>query len=118
MLGYRGVSHPSTGVPFDSRGFPVFDRHIVYETRISEDAVRTGKGYIHMREATNSLRASLRRGEIQYNRFNNQQLEAILAGERKIPGLTWHHHQESGRMQLLPETVHRETAHIGGDKLW
>ncbi|HEZ1083724.1 TPA: HNH endonuclease, partial [Neisseria meningitidis] len=34
-------------------------------------------------------------------------------GESKIPDYTWHHHQDAGRMQLVPEEKHSPTGHIG-----
>jgi hypothetical protein len=41
------------------------------------------------------------------------------AGFRKTPNkYTWHHHQDRGRMQLVPEKVHAETGHTGGFSLW
>ncbi|QCL68718.1 HNH endonuclease [Neisseria flavescens] len=30
-----------------------------------------------------------------------------------IPDYTWHHHQDTGRMQLVPEEKHSPTGHIG-----
>jgi hypothetical protein len=32
-----------------------------------------------------------------------------------MPGYTWHHHQEAGRMQLVPREIHETTIHIGGE---
>jgi hypothetical protein len=38
-----------------------------------------------------------------------------LAGWRSTPkGYTWHHHQELGRMQLVPEELHIAVGHTGG----
>ncbi|QOG45742.1 HNH endonuclease [Neisseria gonorrhoeae] len=34
-------------------------------------------------------------------------------GESKIPDYTWHHHQDTGRMQLINEGLHHDTYHIG-----
>ena len=33
----------------------------------------------------------------------------------KYHGYTWHHHQDTGRMQLVPEWDHSKTGHVGGD---
>jgi filamentous hemagglutinin len=41
----------------------------------------------------------------------------IEMGARKIDGYTWHHHQDNGRMQLIPEMVHKKTGHIGGEAI-
>ncbi|WP_438941750.1 HNH endonuclease [Motilimonas pumila] len=32
----------------------------------------------------------------------------------KVEGHTWHHHQDSGRMQLLPLGLHKIYFHKGG----
>jgi len=49
--------------------------------------------------------------------FSAQQLQQIEMGARKIDGYTWHHHQDNGRMQLIPEMVHKKTGHIGGEAM-
>ncbi|HEZ0007199.1 TPA: HNH endonuclease, partial [Neisseria meningitidis] len=38
-------------------------------------------------------------------------------GEAKIPSYTWHHHQDTGRMQLISERKHTQTGHIGGEAM-
>jgi hypothetical protein len=45
-------------------------------------------------------------------------MAAINAGKKKIPGYTWHHHQDVGRMQLVPTDIHRWVKHIGGFEMW
>ncbi|MDR1488612.1 MAG: HNH endonuclease [Holosporales bacterium] len=42
----------------------------------------------------------------------------MKSGLEKIDGYTWHHHQDVGRMQLVPEKIHADTGHFGGDALW
>lgn len=32
--------------------------------------------------------------------------------------ITWHHHEEAGRMQLVESNVHAKTGHTGGFSLW
>ena len=32
----------------------------------------------------------------------------------KPKGWTWHHHEEAGRMQLIPTTIHKKVNHTGG----
>lgn len=55
-------------------------------------------------------------------KFNTEQINAIKASAtskvEKIPGYTWHHHQETGRMQLVDEAVHSAVNHTGGTKFW
>ncbi|MBU5316215.1 HNH endonuclease [Clostridium bornimense] len=45
-------------------------------------------------------------------------MDDIKGGKDEIEGFTWHHHQESGRMQLVEETFHKDLKHNGGDCLW
>jgi len=40
------------------------------------------------------------------------------AGHSRTPaGYTWHHHQQSGRMQLVERNIHAQTGHTGGFSL-
>jgi filamentous hemagglutinin len=112
-----GKRHPQTGVPFDTRGFPIFDEHVIFETRIGREF--WGKiSETHMREATRHLRSSLERGELSHDLFTSTQLQQIFAGKPRIKDLSWHHHQELGRMQLTSRKFHTETGHIGGFEKW
>ena len=43
---------------------------------------------------------------------------AIAGIEKEPPGVVWHHHQDFGRMQLVPSDSHALTGHEGGWKLW
>jgi len=38
--------------------------------------------------------------------------------QKSPPGLTWHHHQETGKMQLVQTKLHQRFAHIGGMEIW
>lgn len=49
---------------------------------------------------------------------NEAQLSDIMAEAERIKGFTWHHHQEIGKMQLVPRDIHEWIKHIGGNKLW
>ena len=109
-----GQRHPETGIVFDNRGFPIFDDVAKFDTRIGREIVRIDNPKLHMREATRNLREQINLGEIDKSRFNTEQLTAIKEGRAKIPEYTWHHHQDVGRMQLIPTEVHKMTGHIGG----
>ena len=109
--------HPETGVPFDPRGFPIFDNHVIFETRITGDLIKE-TSVDHILKATKNLKASLKSGHIPKEQFNSMQLSDIYAGNPRISGLTWHHHQEMGRLQLIPHKVHKTTGHQGGMSLW
>jgi hypothetical protein len=42
----------------------------------------------------------------------------IKADKDKIGDFTWHHHQEFGRMELIPDWIHEKAKHTGGNSLW
>jgi intein/homing endonuclease len=86
-----GQTHPRTGVPFDDAGFPDFSawRHPdVADVRIQLSGSRS----------TDFARADAAAG---------------ITGQRPA-GYTWHHHQDSGLMQLVDSRVHAQTGHTGG----
>ncbi|KIC36656.1 A nuclease of the HNH/endo VII superwith conserved WHH family protein [Ruegeria sp. ANG-R] len=68
-----------------------------------------------MRMATRDLRSTLGSNPQLRAQFEPDQLQAIQSGKASIPRLTWHHHQDTGRMQLVPRDIHRDTGHIGGN---
>ncbi|MFK7973738.1 MAG: HNH endonuclease [Rickettsiaceae bacterium] len=45
-------------------------------------------------------------------------IEICDSGKDKINGLTWHHHQDTGRMQLISDKLHNNVRHPGGMSLW
>ena len=67
--------------------------------------------------ATRNLRDKIPNNPQLRSKFNTDQLEGINSGKSKIPGMTWHHHQDSGRMQLVKEWEHNNTGHIGGNAI-
>ena len=112
-----GQTHPRTGVVFDQRGFPIFDDVARYDTRIPADQFRATDYQGQMRLATRDLRDTIATNPQLRSRFTQPQLDAIQGGRAKIPDFTWHHHQDTGRMQLVPSATHRRTGHIGGESL-
>jgi filamentous hemagglutinin len=114
----RRVLHQGREILIDQRGFPVFDDVAAFQTRLSDPVASVASRRLHMQEATRSLNAAIERGETAASQFTPQQLRAIKAGREKIPGFTWHHHQQFGRMQLIPSDAHQAVGHSGGFKLW
>jgi hypothetical protein len=112
-----GKPHPITGIPFDKNGFPVFDKIAKHDVKITGDLGKMTSEQ-HMEAATRQLKADIAAGKVDKKLFNRTQLAKIEEGVRKIPGYTWHHHQHTGRMQLVDEIVHAKTGHDGGMKFW
>jgi filamentous hemagglutinin len=107
-----GQKHPDTNVPFDKRGYSIFDGIADFDARLPnyQNLSYTDQ----MKAATKQLWESIQRGEVSASKFSPEQLQQIQAGSQKIKGLTWHHHQDSGRLQLVDQDKHKMTGHIGG----
>jgi hypothetical protein len=97
----------------NQRGFPIFDNVLSYDTRIDIDTFRKASYDSQMVLGTKDLAAAIQRGEIPASRFTPEQLADIAAGRKNIDGYIWHHHQDTGRMQLVPEWMHKVVRHIG-----
>ena len=50
--------------------------------------------------------------------FTHRQLEQIQNGEPRISGLTWHHNEVPGKMQLVNAEIHNTCRHTGGKSVW
>ena len=114
---YAGRKHPDSGVVFDHKGFPIFDDMAKYDTRLDQKAFYATDRIGQMRMATRDLREKINSGKISRSQFSPEQLKAIPSGRSKILRLTWHHHQDRGRMQLVRERYHNKAKHIGSDAM-
>ena len=109
-----GKRHPVTGIVFDKKGFPIFDDIAKFDTRIPVDIAISGSRRMHFKESTKQLKQAIEKGQVSKKQFSNEQLRQIMNNKAQIEGFTWHHHQDTGRMQLVPDMIHEKTAHIGG----
>lgn len=112
----RSVMAAGHSVPFDHKGMPNFDKHLKYDTRLAGYNAKADS-QTHFRSATRDLRDAMKRGEVPKGTFDARQTKAIEDGAPKIPGYTWHHHQDKGRMQLVPDAIHAGARHAGGRAL-
>lgn len=104
-------------IPFNERGMPVFDDVAKVETRITGDLAHM-KSEAHKVAATRQLKADIEAGKIDRKLFSDLEMKQIDAEKAKIGKWTWHHHEDRGRMQLVPEDIHGDIGHVGGNKLW
>lgn len=107
-------------IPYDSRGFPIFDDISKYTTTIKKpdnyelmdsDARRKAE----MVQATIDLKDGINSGKIDPSNFTKRQLDDIQNEKAKVTGYTWHHNAQSSpnNFQLIPTKVHDETKHVG-----
>lgn len=110
-----GKRHPVTGVYFDRNGYPVFDSK--FNAKLPANLRgKTVSDYDQFKEATRELKREIEANPLLKNRFTKEQLEDIMAEKERIRGLTWHHHQDGVRLQLVDYDIHAKTGHDGGRK--
>lgn len=113
-----GKKHPVTGVPYDSNGFPDFKNYKVGPDLNIDESIFLKNDFTQFKGATKQLKTAINKDPKLKKKFNKEQLEAIDNEEDRIPGFTWHHHQEPGKMQLVPTEIHSKTGHTGGRDIW
>lgn len=67
-------------VPFDTRGFPIFEKYSIYETKLPSEIWRVRDRAMHFKAATAELESSIRLGAVSPNIFSEIQLQAIMKG--------------------------------------
>ena len=121
----EGTVHPETNVPFTSKEveidgesrlgvFPDFPES--YKTQLPE-TLHKASDYEQATHCNEQLSQSYENGSLDTEQFTDRQLEQIRNGD-KPEGYTWHHHEDPGRMQLVPSDIHEKTGHTGGRSLW
>lgn len=67
---------------------------------------------------TKKLAQKLEGNSTLEGRFTPRQLEQIRDGAPRISGLTWHHTEHPGVMQLVDSDIHSKCRHTGGRNVW
>jgi hypothetical protein len=106
---------------YDSNGFPIFDSK--FDTHIPDRHITSGKATEHFKAANKNLAMQLERNPSLAKTLglsNEQVVHIMKKPPSKDPakGLTWHHHQDTGRMQLIDRTTHDTFRHTGGMSIW
>ncbi|WP_419881018.1 T7SS effector LXG polymorphic toxin [Peribacillus sp. B-H-3] len=105
------------GVNYDVLGFPIFKGDDVkFSLKLQENLFKATDD-AQFKECTKLLNEAIDQGELSKELFTSKQLRDIENGEARIKGLTWHHHQVPGKMQLVVSKTHKVN-HLGGNKLW
>ncbi|WP_247712067.1 HNH endonuclease [Qipengyuania qiaonensis] len=110
-------------VTYDQNGFPIFEA--TADLYLSPAAINSRSDRAHFQEANEMMRDALRADPSLAQRLglNNDQVAFLTrdtpAGSSP-PGLTWHHHQDTGRIQLVDRDVHDHFSggHTGGMRIW
>ena len=92
---------------FDSK----FDTYLPRELRNASDTEQ-------FKYCTEKLKQRIERDPEFAKQFTPRQLEQIESGAPRISGLTWHHNERPGRMQLVNSSEHETCRHTGGRSVW
>ena len=68
-------------------------------------------------ECNTQLKEDVKKDPELAKQFSAEQLEQIENGDTP-DGYTWHHNEETGKMQLVDSDIHSKTGHTGGKTIW
>lgn len=122
----KDQNHPVTKVPFKEKTvvtdkgeeligvFPEFES--VYDVQLPEDLyLESDKKQFD--ECNKRLKEAVESDPELAKKFDEEQLDQIKNGETP-DGYTWHHNEETGKMQLVESEIHAKTGHLGGRSIW
>ncbi|MFR3728266.1 HNH endonuclease [Lacrimispora sp.] len=95
--------------------FPVFKSE--FNCKLPENMYKASDND-QMKYCTKKLAERIERDPEFAKKFNSRQLEQIKNGEPRISGLTWHHSEIPGKMQLVNAYDHSAARHTGGRSIW
>ena len=95
--------------------FPVFNSK--FDLKLPEELYKASDEE-QMKYCTKKLAERIERDPEFAKQFTPRQLEQIRNGEPRISGLTWHHSEIPGKMQLVDAKEHSSVRHTGGRSLW
>ncbi|KFA88466.1 HNH endonuclease [Archangium violaceum] len=104
---------------FDENGFAQFETR--FETLLEEIHIGSGRPDLHFKAANKRLYEAIRAdsGLARQLGLSAEEVAALPTSRRPPSGYTWHHHQDVGRMQLIPDSAHDlAKPHTGGMAIW
>ena len=124
--GFSGQKYPGTNVEYRKHAFmvngvksegvfPKFDSK--FDTMLPKD-LRTASDTAQFKYCTEKLAKKIEINPELGKNFTPRQLEQIKNGEPRISGLTWHHNEIQGKMQLVDAAEHNICRHTGGRSIW
>jgi len=129
---YAGNVYPSSNLPvnirarypdgirFNRDGFPEFPSKADIELPPNQ---HIGSRTDHFRLANELLKLQEQKnpGYLYRQGLNQQQVAHVMknpSSPESPPGLTWHHNERPGVMQLVPRDIHNAVRHTGGYSIW
>jgi hypothetical protein len=115
----KTVSDGSATIRFDKDGFPEFNTK--FETLLDEVHIGSGNSKAHLRACNEKLFRAIEQDPPLAKELglSREAVDDLLGSATPPPGYTWHHHQDVGRMQLVPLSEHKlSISHTGGMAIW
>lgn len=94
--------------------FPEFPS--AFDTQLAPEDYQASDGK-HKRIANDALKEAVTNDPELAKTFTPDQLEQINDG-RTPRGYVWHHHEQPGKLQLVPTEIHQKISHTGGRAIW
>lgn len=95
--------------------FPIFNSK--FETILPKE-LRNASDSEQCKYCVQKLEKQIEQNPEVEKQFTVRQLEQIKNGEPRISGLTWHHNEIPGKMQLVDAAEHSTCRHTGGRSIW
>lgn len=124
--GLEGKTYPGTNVEYrictvilnGERVEGVFPQFCSkFDTRLPKE-LRNASDTEQFKYCTQKLAERIENVPELAKQFTPRQLEQIKNGEPRISGLTWHHNEVPGEMQLVNAEEHGICRHTGGRSIW
>ena len=121
-----GETHEITGIPYVEKTIEVGSVKIKvvapefpfkFATEVPKELWREGDKRI-FKYCTEQLEKEIKANPELAKQYTAQQLDQIMSGEMNIKGLTWHHSEVPGRMELVETKIHAPSNHTGGNTIW
>ena len=121
----EGKTHEKTGVSFIRKEIDVQGKIyslVVPEFESCYDATISSELYykrdrVQFKECYRQLFELVKTDVSLKNKFTESEWNDLLNG-KKLANYTWHHHEETGKLQLVDRKIHRMTGHTGGRAIW
>lgn len=124
--GLEGQEHPVTGVSFVKKEvttesgeqvegvFPEFESK--FDAQLPE-GLELASDEAQFEECNRQLKEKYESDPTFRDQFDERQKDNIESGYTPY-GYTWHHNEETGKMQLVDYDTHQKTGHTGGRSIW
>lgn len=107
-------AHPVTKVSFNKKGFPIFPSKSTVQLSLKQIKSSNAQQFKRCNEV---LLIQIQTNSTVRARFTAAQIKQIKKLQTPS-GMTWHHHENRGVMQLVDTYLHSKTGHTGGKSIW